>query len=100
MSWVSYGRRALRDPGLTDNLASLELIAGQVDVDSRCEPVPHVPLDALSVEVHVRPEYVPADQVVNDQRGDVALTAARILGRPSIILIGGVHTPGFANCLF
>jgi hypothetical protein len=100
MGWVSYRGRALGNPRLTDVLASPELIASQVDVDSRCEPVPHVPLDALSVEVYVRREDVPADQVVNDQRGDVALTAARILGRPSIILIRGVQTPGFADCLF
>lgn len=100
MRGVSYGRSALGNRGLADDLAAPELVAGQVDVDSRYESVPHVPIDALSVEIYVRPEHLAADQIVNDQRGDVALTATRVLGRPSIIFIGRVQTPGFANCLF
>ena len=100
MRWVSYRRSALGNRRLADDLAPPELVAGQVDVDSRYESVPHVSLEALSVEIHVRPEYLAADQIVNDQRGEVALTATRVLGRPSIIFIGRVQTPGFANCLF
>jgi hypothetical protein len=99
MRWVSYGRSALGNRGLADDLAAPELVAGQVNVDSRYESVPHVPLDALSVEIYVRPEYLAAEQIVNDQRGDVALTATGVLGRPSIIFIGRVQTPGFAYCL-
>lgn len=99
MRRVGYRRRALGDRRLADDLAPPELVAGQVDVDSRYESVPHVPLDALSVEIHVCPEYLAADQIVDDQRGDVALTATRVLGRPSIIFIGRVQTPGFTNCL-
>ena len=99
MRGVSYGRSALGNRGLADDLAAPELVAGQVDIDSRYESVPHVPLDALSVEIYVRPEYLAAEQIVNDERGDVALTTTRVLGRPSIIFIGRVQTPGFAYCL-
>jgi hypothetical protein len=99
MRGVSYGRSALGNRGLADDLAAPELVARQVDVDSRYESVPHVPLDALSVEIDVRPEYLAAEQIVNDQRGDVALTTTRVLGRPSIIFVGRVQTPGFAYCL-
>ena len=100
MRRVSYRRSSLSNPRLADDLASSELVARQVDVDSRFESVPHVPLDPLSVEIHVRSEHLAADQIVNDQRRDVALTATRVLRRPSILLIRCVQTPGFANCLF
>ena len=99
MRWVSYCRSAVDNRRLADDLPAPELVAGQVNVDSRYESVPHVPLDALSVEIHVRPEYLAANQIVNDERGDVALTTTRVLGRPPIIFLGRVQTPGFADCL-
>ena len=100
MRRVGDGRSAPADSGFADDLTALELLAGQIDVDSRRKSIPHVALDALSVEIDVCAEQVAAEQVVNYQRGDVALTTTRVFGRPSIILIRGVQTPGFADCLF
>ena len=99
MRWVSYRSSALGDRRLADDLAPPELVAGQVDVEPRHESIPHVPFDALSTEVHISPEHLAADQIVNDQRGDVALTTTRVLGRPAIIFVGRVQAPGFAYCL-
>ena len=54
------------------------------------QTVPHVRLDALAVEEHVGREDLSAEQIVDDERRDVALTPARVLGRPVVVLFGGV----------
>src|SRR3954468_4499981 len=100
MRWVSYRGSAFPHPRLADHLAPPELVPSQIDLDPRRKPVPHVPLDALSVEVHVGPEQIAADQILNDQRRDVAVTPARVLGRPSIIFFGSIEVPCITNRLF
>ncbi len=65
---------------LPDHLAAAELLARQVDVDPRHE-------------------NISADEVMDDKRRDVALTAARILGLPAVVLVGRVECPGRANGL-
>jgi hypothetical protein len=56
--------------------------------------------DALTVAKHVCSEELAAEEVVDDQGGDVALTAAGILRRPVVLLVGGVQAPGLTNRLF
>src|SRR5581483_4886851 len=85
---------------LADGFSSSELLARQVDVDSRRESIPHMALDALTVEIDIRAEDVAAEQVLNDERSDVALATARILGCPPIILVRRVETPGVADRTF
>jgi hypothetical protein len=59
-----------------------------------------VRLDALAVEEDVRREEVTAEQVVDDEGGDVALAAARVLGRPVVLRVSRIQSPGVANRLF
>jgi hypothetical protein len=98
--WVGYRGRALPHPRFADHFAPPELVASQVYLDPRRKAIPHVPLDALSVEIHVGPEQITADQILNDQGCDVAVTPARVLRRPSIIFFGSIETPCIANSLF
>ena len=92
-------RGPVADPRLADDLARPELLARQVDLETRREPVPHVRLDALAVEEHVGGKHVAAEQVVHDERRDVALAATRVVGRPVVLLVGGVEAPGTADRL-
>jgi len=59
-----------------------------------------MPLDALAVETHVGAEHLAAQQIVNDERSDIALTTTRVLGRPAIAFFGRVETPRLAYRLF
>ena len=99
MSRIHHGRPRSCG-GLADHLSAPELVTRQVDLDPGREPVPHMRFDPLAVEIHVGRQKFPAQEVVDDQGGDVALTAARILRRPIVFLVGGVEAPGLANGLF
>ena len=59
-----------------------------------------MPLDPLTGEIDIRAEDVAAEQVLNDERGDVALATTRILGCPPVILVGRVETPSAAYRTF
>ena len=99
MRGVDFGRSR---PGrrLADHRASPELVAREGHLDSGREPVPHVSLDTLAVEEDVCCEDLAAEQVVHDERGDVALAGAGIFRGPVVLRIGGVQAPGLANGLF
>jgi hypothetical protein len=53
-------------------------------------------LDPLSIEIDIRAKDVAAEQVLNDERRDVALATARVLGCPSIVFVCRVEAPGLA----
>src|ERR1051325_5540473 len=96
MRGVSDRRCASAAPWRADGLSASELIPCQIDLDSRNEPVPHMALDPLSIEIDISAEDVAAEQVLNDERRDVALATARVLGCPSVVFLCRVETPGFA----
>jgi hypothetical protein len=96
MRGVSDRSCALADSWPADGLPSPELLAGQINVDSRSESIPHMALDPLAVEIDIRAKDVAAEQVLNDKRGDVALATAWVLGCPSITFLCRVETPGVA----
>lgn len=71
---------------LPDDLAALELISGQVQLDPRGEPVPHVRLSSLAIEIHTSRAQLASEQVVDHERRDIAVAAAGVLGRPIVVL--------------
>ena len=73
------GGRTLADRGFTKHLPVTELLAGQVDLDPRRESVPHVRHDPVAIEEHIGRHELTADEVVDDERGHVALSASRII---------------------
>ena len=93
-------RRPRARSWLADRLAPLELIACEIDLDPRRQPVPHVRLDPFTLEVDVRGQQLTAEKIVHDERSDVALPTAGILRRPVVLLVGGIQAPGLANGLF
>lgn len=98
MRRIHLGRPRPRNR-LADHLAAPKLIASEVDFDPGWEPVPHVRLDAFPVEKDVGSEELATEQVVDDERGDVALPAAWILRRPVVLGVRGVEAPRFADRL-
>jgi hypothetical protein len=57
-------------------------------------------LDPVAVEEDIRREDLAAQQVVDDERRDVALAAARVLGRPLVIRVRSVKAPSVPDRLF
>jgi hypothetical protein len=94
------GRRTPADRGLAKYLPVVELLASQVDFDPGHESVPHVRHDPLAVEEHIGRHELTANEVVDDQRCHVALSASRILRRPAIVWIDGVRPPALSDRLF
>lgn len=84
---------------LSENLAAPELFAGEVDFNATRQPVPHMALDSLTVQVHGRAEQLSTDEIVDDQGSDVTLTPARVLWRPLIRIVRRIHAPTLPDCL-
>jgi hypothetical protein len=57
----------------------MELLASEIDLDPRGESVPHVRHDPVAVEEHIGRYEVTADEVMEDERGHIALSASRII---------------------
>ena len=85
---------------LAKHFAAPKLFTREVDLHPGREPVPHVRFDPLAVEVDIRGKDLAAEQVVDDERGDVTLAAAGVLRRPVVLRVGRVEAPGTANGLF
>lgn len=65
MGWVEpLGPRS--DDRLADDLPAPELLSRQVDLDAGRQPVPHVRLDPLAVEVDPCRKQLPAEEVVDE----------------------------------
>jgi len=83
MRWICDRRSPLGNRRLTGDLAAPELVAGQVDLDACYETISHVRLTEHTAEIHIGPRRLATEQVVLDERRDVALTTAQALGRPN-----------------
>ena len=94
------GGRALADRGFTKHLPVLELLASQVDLDPRRKSVPHVRHDPVAIEEHIGRQELTADEVVDDERGHVAMSARRIVRRPAVVWIDGVRPPALSDRVF
>src|SRR5579862_9713323 len=71
-----------------EKLAAPELVARQVDRQPGRQTVPGMALNPPPVAQDIRDQDIPAQVAANQQRGDVALAARRVLARP-FARIGG-----------
>jgi hypothetical protein len=77
-----------------------ELLAREVNFDSRGKPVPHVRHDPLTIEEHVRRGQFTADEIVDDETGDIAMALGGVAFRPAVVWIDGVGSPAPSNRVF
>ncbi|MEI5009309.1 hypothetical protein RB196_20245 [Streptomyces sp. PmtA] len=75
-------RGPVHDPDGGDRLPSPELLAGQIDFETAGKTVPPVVTVLFAVEMHHAEDEVATEQVVDDQRGDVAVPPGRIAAGP------------------
>lgn len=75
-------RRALDDTGLGDGLAPLELLARQVEFDTAGQSVPPVEAVLIPVKMYFADHEITAENVMDDQGGDVTVAPGRVVGRP------------------
>ena len=93
-------RRPLPDGRLSDHLAVSELIPRQINFHASRKPIPHVRFRSLAVAEDVRRQDFSAEDVVQDQRRNVALPARGIARRPSIVLFRRIETPAGSDGAF
>src|SRR4029453_7758332 len=93
-------RRPLPHRRLPDHLAVRELIARQIEFHAAGKAVPHVRLDPLAVAEDAGGQKLAPEDVLDDERGHIALAARRVLGRPAVVLVRRVATPARSDCVF
>ena len=71
----------LPDGRLAEHLTVPELLPGQIDLQAAREPIPHVILDPVAVPKHPRCQHFPTEDVVQQQRCDVALAERGVVRR-------------------
>lgn len=102
MRWISQdrGRRAGSDQRLAERLSIRELVTGEVDLDPGRKAVPSMRHDAFATEVHVGRYELAAEEIVDNQRRDVAVAARRIVRRPTVVWIDSVRSPASSDRFF
>ena len=102
MRWISQdrGRRAGSDQRLAERLSIRELVTGEVDLDPGRKAVPSMRHDAFATEVHVGRYELAAEEIVDNQRRDIAVAARRIVRRPTVVWIDSVRSPASSDRFF
>ena len=93
-------RWTLEETWRAKHLAFRELLAREVDFDSRRESVPHVRHDPLAVEEHVRRDEFTADEIVHDETGHIAMALSGVVLRPAVVRVDCVGPPTLSNRIF